>query len=249
MSNHKKALLLLGSIATVFSAPMQPSLSLTQQLLLSESAIDRYNLLPNDTQFVFDFNAGTPDRGKGGDIVIANRKTFPALVGTGASMAVGRIGPCGINTLHVHPRSSELQMVIEGRLVVEMNPENGVLNANGTRRIIRGEIGPYQMTPFYQGSIHTQFNPDCANTMFVASFASEDFGTEQVIDGSLAFSNDIVAATFGQIISGENIDFVRNSIPANIALGVEQCLRTCGIQKRSRYKKPLQRFTPAFHGP
>lgn len=28
--------MLLGSIATVFSAPMQPSLSLTQQLLLSE---------------------------------------------------------------------------------------------------------------------------------------------------------------------------------------------------------------------
>jgi hypothetical protein len=116
-----------------------------------------------------------------------------------------------------------------------MNPENGVFDQKGNRRVIRNIIEPFQMTPFYQGSIHTQFNPDCTNATFIASFNSEDFGTEQVADGVFAFSNDILAATFGQIIAGENIDLVRNSIPPSIALGVEMCLKKCGLQKRNNY--------------
>lgn len=89
------------------------------------------------------------------------------------------------------------------------------------------------MTPFYQGSIHTQFNPDCSDVTFVASFASEDFGTGQVLDQTFAFTDDIIAASFGQAIAGENIDAVRNIIPASIALGVETCLQRCGIKKRA----------------
>lgn len=113
-----------------------------------------------------------------------------------------------------------------------MTPENGVLDANGNRRVIRNEVGLYQMTPFYQGSIHTQFNPDCTNTTFVAAFASEDFGTGQVFDEALAFTDDVIAAAFGQTVAGQNIDIVRQAIPHSIALGVEQCLQQCGIQKR-----------------
>lgn len=30
--------------------------------------------------------------GKGGQLIAANRKSFPALVGTGAGMAFGRVG-------------------------------------------------------------------------------------------------------------------------------------------------------------
>jgi len=43
-------------------------------------ATDRYEILREDTDFIFDFNKDGP---------IANRKTFPALVGSGGSMAVG----------------------------------------------------------------------------------------------------------------------------------------------------------------
>ncbi|KAM5349216.1 hypothetical protein ACJZ2D_017200 [Fusarium nematophilum] len=172
--------------------------------------------------------------GDGGNLTVANRKTFPALIGTGAGMAVGRVGPCGLNTFHVHPRSAELQLVVEGRLVTEMVPENGVVDADGNRRVIRNEIGSFQMTPFYQGSVHTQFNPDCADAIFVASFASEDFGTGQVLDQTFAFADDIVAAAFGQTIAGEDIDAAREAIPPSIALGVDGCLQRCGIEKRVR---------------
>lgn len=48
------------------------------------SAIDRYQLLPNDDDFVFDFNQ-TDGTG------FADAKTFPALVGTGASMAFAEV--------------------------------------------------------------------------------------------------------------------------------------------------------------
>jgi hypothetical protein len=114
-----------------------------------------------------------------------------------------------------------------------MTPENGVLGANGKRRVIQTEVKSYQMTPFYQGSVHTQFNPDCTDTIFVASFNAEDFGTGQIADEEFAFSDDILAATFGQSIDGAEIDKIRAAIPASIAEGVEQCLKTCGIAKRS----------------
>jgi hypothetical protein len=66
----------------------------------------------------------------------------------------------------------------------------------------------------------------------VATFASEDFGTGQIADETVALSDDVIAATFGQSIAGEDIDRVRDAIPQSIALGVEECLNKCGIQKR-----------------
>jgi len=99
--------------------------------------------------------------------------------------------------------------------------------------VITTTINPFQMTPFYQGSVHTQFNPDCTDAIFVAAFANEDFGTGQIADETFALSDDVIAATFGQSIAGEDVDTVRLAIPPSIALGVEQCLKTCGITKRA----------------
>ncbi|KAK7423715.1 hypothetical protein QQX98_000905 [Neonectria punicea] len=207
-------------------------LSLTAQLQLADTAVDRFALLEDD-DFVFDFNQEQANPGKGGQLVAANRKTFPALVGTGSGMAFGRVDACGMNTLHVHPRSAELQIVTSGRLVTEMVPENGVNDADGKRRVIRTELTANMMTPFYQGSVHTQFNPDCEPATFIAAFASEDFGAGQVQDETFALSDDVIAATFGQSIAGEDIDRVRKAIPASIALGVEECLKKCNIHKRA----------------
>jgi len=226
-----------SSPATSTTSTSTSTLSLTQQLFLADTAADRFALLPNDNQFVFDF--GNPalkgKGGKGGDLIAANRKTFPALVGTGSGMAVGFLGPCGFNTPHVHPRGTELQVVTSGRLITEMLPENGVFNnnlaANG-RRVITNTVNAFQMTPFYQGSVHTQFNPDCTPATFVASFNNEDFGTGQVPDELFAMSPDVVSAAFGQAVEGADIAKFKAAIPTSIAEGVEQCLKTCGIAKR-----------------
>lgn len=219
--------------STVIASAFTPSL--TQQLFLADTAADRFSLLPANSQFVFDFaNPALKNKGgKGGDLLTANRKTFPALVGTGSGMAVGFLGPCGFNTPHVHPRATELQIVVSGRLIVEMLPENGVFNTPGVatsgRRVITNTVNAFGMTPFYMGSVHTQFNPDCTNATFVASFNSEDFGAGQVADELFALSDDVVEAAFGQAIDGTDVQKFRKAIPATIAEGVEQCLKTCGI--------------------
>ncbi|KAE8446155.1 hypothetical protein EG329_012528 [Mollisiaceae sp. DMI_Dod_QoI] len=209
-------------------------LSLTQQLFIADTAVDRFALLPNDKDFVFSF--GDPalkgKGGKGGDLIAANRKTFPALVSTGSGMAVGFLGPCGFNTPHVHLRATELQIVTQGRLMTEMVPENGVNNAAGSRRVISNEVKAFEMQPFYQGSVHTQFNPDCTNATFVASFNSEDFGTGQVADELFSMTDDVVSAAFGLPQDGADVELFRKSIPTSIALGVETCLKQCGIAKR-----------------
>lgn len=227
----------IKTTATAAPAAANTGLSLTAQLFIADTAVDRFALLPDNKDFVFDFNNATlkGKGGKGGDLIAANRKTFPALVGTGAGMAVGFLGPCGFNTPHVHPRSVELQIVVEGRIMTEMVPENGVFNNNKAAdgiRVINNTINAFQMQPFYQGSIHTQFNPDCTNATFVAAFTSEDFGAGQAADELFALSDDVVSAAFGQAINGADVDKFRAAIPANIALGVEQCLIQCGIAKR-----------------
>ncbi len=220
------------------SPPAPTGPSLTQQLFLADTAADRYPLLPKDDQFKFNFaNPALKGKGgKGGDLIAANRKTFPALVGSGSGMAVGFLGACGFNTPHVHPRATELQIVTQGKLQVEMVPENGVFNVAGDaksgRRVIKNTVNTFEMTPFYQGSVHTQFNPDCTDAVFVASFNSEDFGAGQVLDEVVQFSPNVVTAAFGEAINGADVDKFKTAIPASIAQGVEECLKKCNIKKR-----------------
>jgi hypothetical protein len=216
------------------AAPAPPTL--TQQLFVADTAAARFDLLPEDTDFVFDFNNSTLKGvgGLGGDLAVANRHFFPALVGTGSGMAVGFLGPGGFNTPHVHPRATELQIVISGTVKTEMVPENGVLDGKHGRRVISNTLSAFMMQPFYQGSIHTQFNPSCSeNATFVASFNSEDFGVGQVPDELFAMSDDVLSAAFGQAIDAADLDKFRAAIPVSIAKGVEACLATC--DKNSPY--------------
>ncbi|KAL5625378.1 hypothetical protein BROUX41_005438 [Berkeleyomyces rouxiae] len=213
--------------ATPSSAPLPGSLSLVQQLMLAPLAADRFALLPEDKDFVFNLSPEPVPSGKGGNLVAANRKTFLALVGAGAGMAVGVIKPCGLNTFHVHPRSTELQILIEGTLIVEMTPENGVVDAAGKRRVIRNTLSPFDMTPFYQGSVHHQFNPNCTDAVFVAAFSNEDFGTGQVVDEVFSMDRNAIIDTFGATLSGNDVDRIKAGLPASIVRGIEVCMNKC----------------------
>jgi len=166
---------------------------------------------------------------------MANRKSYPALVGTGGSMAVATFPPCGIAALHVHPRSSELFVVLTGRIYTEMTPESGVVvTANGTQqRVVRTELHPKQMTVFPQGSYHTQINPDCTPALTVASFNSEDPGAGLTAPGLFALSDDFAVPMFGQAWDGEDIDRIRHLLPQQAIFQVESCLKKCKIEKRA----------------
>ncbi|RYP75709.1 hypothetical protein DL771_002196 [Monosporascus sp. 5C6A] len=219
--------------ATSTLSPLLKELSKTQQILLSDTRVDVYNnVLTEDEDFIFDFGARRSKSGTGAaDIVAANRKTFPALTNQGIAMAVGFMEPCQFNLPHVHNRATELLIVTQGKLVSEMVIENGV-EEDGVIRNIRNELGPYQMTPFFQGSIHSQYNPGCEEVIFVAPQSSEDFGTNQVAKNLFGLDNEILRAAFGNSIDGAEVDKFRGLVSDSVARGVEQCLLDCNIPKR-----------------
>ncbi|KAL0779990.1 hypothetical protein CaCOL14_004474 [Colletotrichum acutatum] len=130
------------------------SLSLTARIQLADSGAARYRLLPKDEDFIYDFNKSQVA------LALANHQTFPAVTGLGGSMAVASLPACAMSFLHLHPRASELLVVTSGRLITEMVPEAGVLDASGNQRIIRADLGANQMTVFPQGSFHTQRRRD-----------------------------------------------------------------------------------------
>ncbi|KAK4499265.1 hypothetical protein PRZ48_009778 [Zasmidium cellare] len=213
---------------TTSSSTSANNIPLIQSLELAPTAVDRIALL-SEADFKYDFNnppSSAITTGKGGHTVRADRKVFPALIGTGVSMTVGFIGPCGFNTPHVHPRSSEINIIVEGRLGTEFIAENGADPKQNT-------LEKYQMTVFPQGALHTEFNPDCTDAVFVAGFASEDPGVEQAAQTLFNLDPELVKADLGvEAINGQDIEAFRKMIPANVALGVESCLKKCGIQKR-----------------
>ncbi|GJN86966.1 hypothetical protein PLIIFM63780_010548 [Purpureocillium lilacinum] len=175
------------------------ALSLTAQLQLVDTAVQRYSLLPNDKNFTYSFEHS--------EALFANRQTFPALVGTGGSMAIAEFPPCSIGFLHLHPRAAELFVVVSGHVHTEMVPEAGVVDASGKQRVIRTELGPKQMTFFPMGSFHTQVNPE---------FVGQTF----------ALSDNIIESAFGQSIQGQDID-------KGMVTKVESCLAKCGLKKRA----------------
>ncbi|KAF7561152.1 hypothetical protein G7046_g2987 [Stylonectria norvegica] len=204
------------------------------QLLTVATHSERVEILSDGGDFVFDFNAdvapeGSTAKGDGGISVSATAKTFPALIGNGGAMTVGFLGPCGMNTAHVHNRATEFNIVVKGRLVTNFVLENKV-------RPIENTLSLYQMAVFPKGAIHQEFNPDCEDTVFVAGFDNEDPGVSQIAQNFFSLRKDVVQATLGGIgtLNGQDIDSFREQIPANIALGIETCLDRCGLQRNAK---------------
>ncbi|KAF4293161.1 hypothetical protein KXX33_000855 [Aspergillus fumigatus] len=227
---HSVVAVMLSLVPLARTAP-QPitqgstsELSLTAQLRLADTAIERYKLLPKDEDFVFNF--------AGASLPVATSQNFPALVGTGASFSISQLPACSMSFLHLHPRATELFAITSGRVLSEMIPETGVLDSEGHQRVIRAELGPGMLTVFPAGSFHTQVNPDCEPANFTAAFTSDGFAVGIVAAQTFSFSDDVIAATFGETIAGEDIDKVRHAIPATMAIKVEECLTKCGKQKR-----------------
>ena len=132
--------------------------------------------------------------------------------------------------LHLHPRATEVFLLVNGTVHTEMVPESGVLTADGDQRVIRTQLKPGQMTVFPAGSFHAQVNTECEPVFAVAAFSAEDPGAGAVVPGALAFSDEFAGPAFG--IKGEDVDSYRERIPEGAAGVVEECLAKCGLEKR-----------------
>ncbi|KAK4225060.1 putative spherulin [Podospora fimiseda] len=205
-------LLALASLAT--AAPQHltsrdtpsPNLGLTAQLTLADTTIDRYALL-KDQDFIFDFSAPNAPP-------IADRKSFPALVGTNVAVAVAEVPPCSMAPIHLHPRATEILTVTSGRLMTEMVTE--AIDANGNPRLVRTELKKGQVTVFPMGSFHTQLNLDCTNASAVAAFNSEDPGVEVVVNGL-------------EGLGGADDREIRGAVSKIFKGEFEECKKRCGL--------------------
>ncbi|KAF2754342.1 RmlC-like cupin [Pseudovirgaria hyperparasitica] len=202
-------------------------LSLTQQLTLADTAADRYALLPNDSDFVYDFNTASPQ--------LPNRKNFPALVGTGVSMATASFPACVVAPVHIHPRATELFLVTSGTIQTTLIPEFGAgplpstsNTANPNTRIISNTLTAGQMTVFPQGGFHLQINPTCENATAAAAFSSDDEGVIAIVPSLVSLNEGLLQDVFGQSLGAEEIGRVREAAKQGLAL-MEECKKSCGL--------------------
>ncbi|KAJ7282359.1 spherulin-1B precursor [Mycena rebaudengoi] len=175
---------------------------------------------------VFDFNNQAPAAGsKGGSILLATVDNFPILEELGISSAVSMVEPCGLNIPHHHPRANEFFTVIDGIL------DTGFVMENGFNTEIETQLGKYQGTVFPMGSIHYQQNPTCSPAIFVAALNSEDPGRSDIATSFWMLPSDVIDAALGfpHTVGGKNIDAWRSRLPVNLAAGVDNCLKACGL--------------------
>lgn len=67
----------------------------------------------------------------------------------------------------------------------------------------------------------------------VEPFSDDDPGLNAPAESLFQLSDEFIAPTFGSldVLDGREIERFRNLVPATVALGVETCLRRCGITK------------------
>lgn len=215
--------------ATILTFALPTSLNdepdpLVAHLITAATSLDRLKLLPKDSDFVFDFfsppnGSNINPGGEDGHIILANRATFPALVGSGIAMSCGMIGPCGLNTPHTHPRSAELNFAVNGTFRIGMLEEN-------TARVVMNTLHPGQVALFPRGAIHFEQNLGCEPVLFIAAFGDEDPGVSSLVN-LFDLPSDIVAATLD--IAEPEVNKIAGGIPANIVFGVTECLKRCGL--------------------
>jgi hypothetical protein len=100
-------------------------------------------------QLVFNFAAAKPATGEeGGAKAAATVSSFPWLTESDLSTTVLFLGPCGMNTPHVHPRGNEFLTVVNNTLEFGMVLENGLVAAGKGSAELTGTLNAFQGTMF-----------------------------------------------------------------------------------------------------
>ncbi|KAJ7776637.1 hypothetical protein DFH07DRAFT_951769 [Mycena maculata] len=212
MFSFTSALVLASALGSTLAAetPAPNNTQLVSELKTAATAVDRVNLLSNDSRFVFNFfdPAAGATKGAGGEIVLANAASFPAVIGNGIAM-------------------------------VQRERGTGMITENGARFIMTN-LSPGEMTIFPQGSVHFQITEGCEPALFVSGLNSEDPGALQIAQRcNFGLSPDIVAATLGDI-GLEEVLGLEDIIPDNVAIGTDECLKRCNITRPTQPTTQLQ---------
>ncbi|KIW88763.1 uncharacterized protein Z519_10810 [Cladophialophora bantiana CBS 173.52] len=229
-----------GSSSTVLGNPTAspnpvPTAGTVGKLLTEDTRVARFKEIQSEIAagnlaLKFDFNpAANPavTAGKGGQVDLANRATFPVLTDLGISAAGIFFQPCGLNTPHIHPDATEFFTVATNN-----NITTGFVLENGLATEFSTSLTQFQGTVFPMGSIHWQQNNDCTPAVAIAGLNSEDPGASSIAQNFLINTDSaIVDATLGfpKQIDSSNFAQFKANIPPPLALGVEECLIRCKI--------------------
>ncbi|KAH8671611.1 RmlC-like cupin domain-containing protein [Xylariales sp. PMI_506] len=219
--------------------------ALQQSLLLAPSYIDREAILfpnpPDATNILYNFVEASHKAPTGGEVILSNVDSFPALIGTSVAAAVGFLDPCGLNVPHSHPRGNEFLVVVEGSMVggLVLEATTGATgntagtNPTVTRPVVNATLGAYTGMLYPQGQVHYQFNPTCEPAVFVAAFDNADSGRIQIAEAFFSIQPDeLLLTALGdnlETLNASQLDQLRGNIPDSFAELMSTCAQACGI--------------------
>ncbi|OAP58912.1 hypothetical protein AYL99_06209 [Fonsecaea erecta] len=211
----------VASVALAVDTDVNPSL--VAQLRVANTNLDRMNLLPNDSDWLFDFTKQAQYTFSPGGVINANAATFPATVGHGMTMAMLNLGPCSMLPPHIHPRAANFVVAISGTTQTYMVAENGA-------RTVTETLQPGQMTIFPQASIHTMMNIGCENAQLVSALNSDDSGTTNLANAFFSFPQNISGTVIGGGLSAPDIDTRVPPVGTGSIAGPQACIAACAKQ-------------------
>ncbi|KAK4347416.1 hypothetical protein RND71_033755 [Anisodus tanguticus] len=134
-------------------------------------------------------NTSTPSGNIGTKAIIPGLNTF------GLSMARGDFAPSGFSSPHVHPRASEMVLVLEGHLEV------GFVTSNLENRLITKFLQVGDVFVFPQGLVHFQRNArGDTHVVSLSAFSSQNSELSRVsvacFESNPAIPVDLLAKAF-----------------------------------------------------
>ncbi|KAK4942476.1 hypothetical protein LTR10_017772 [Elasticomyces elasticus] len=211
----------VASVALAIDVDKDPDL--VAKLRMANTNLDRMNLLPDDSDWTFDFTKQDKYTFSPGGVVNANAATFPATVGQGMTMAMLNLGPCSMLPPHLHPRATNYVVAISGTTMTYMIAENGA-------RTVTETLTAGQMTIFPQASIHTMMNIGCENAQLISALNSDDTGTTNLANAFFSLPQNITGTVIGGGINVATVDGQLPAIGTGSNAGPEACIAACAAK-------------------
>lgn len=130
----------------------------------------------------------------GSNVTLLNVDVIPGLNTLSTSLARIDFAPYGLNPPHIHPRATEILVVLEGTLYagfVTSNPDNRLF----TKVLNKGDVFVFPI-----GLIHFQFNMGQTNAVAISSLGSQNPGRIEIGDtvfgSNPPISPDVLAKAF-----------------------------------------------------
>ncbi|CAK7341271.1 unnamed protein product [Dovyalis caffra] len=131
----------------------------------------------------------------GSNVTLLNVDQIPGLNTLGLSLArIDYAANGGLNPPHIHPRASEILLVLEGTLYV------GFVTSNPDNRFVTKVLYPGDVFVFPLGLIHFQFNVAKTNAVAIAALGSQNPGVitvaNAVFGSNPPINPDVLAKAF-----------------------------------------------------